>query len=220
MNITIPTFNISEVFPDLDLSDVEGVNLTSLDPLNPINDINLKDFIDGDLTLNLDSLFYFMDNSNITKIEIPIVSALEVILNDTMIPNSISHKYTVIDSFNKGKGKFAETLGNVAIIDCRYANALLLNSYEQLYQSFLSSQPFLYPFLKEVDTSLRERIDKINLCDYALSIYGVLDNQIDAYVTTREEMDHNVGRAGNMLYQKLTLDSNVSISTPLKEQFA
>mmetsp|Transcript_22269 Transcript_22269/g.34447 ORF Transcript_22269/g.34447 Transcript_22269/m.34447 type:complete len:800 (-) Transcript_22269:1038-3437(-) len=217
-NITIPTFNISTVFPALDLEQYAGVNLTSDDPNSPFNQLNLKDFIDGDLTLTVDQLMYLFDSANVTTINIPIDVALESILGLAQLPSSFSHNFTVIDSFSASKGKYGEALGNVAFIDCHYANRLIANTYQDMFQNLLDQQPLLYVFMGELDKSVKAGIKDINFCTYALNVYGVLNDQVNTYVTTQSDMESKVGNAGNQILQKLSLKSNVTITTPLKAQ--
>ena len=49
-NITIPTFNIFKLFPNLDPTTLENYNVTSIDGEE---NLSLRDLLDGDLTLNL-----------------------------------------------------------------------------------------------------------------------------------------------------------------------
>jgi hypothetical protein len=49
--------------------------------------------------------------------------------NIDFIPTKMIHEYTVIDAFEKSKGKFGNALGNVALIDCKYAKRLIESFY-------------------------------------------------------------------------------------------
>ena len=40
------------------------------------------------------------------------------------VPGAFASNYTVIESFDTPKGKFGDTLGNVAVSDCHYANSM------------------------------------------------------------------------------------------------
>ena len=124
INITVPTPDISQLFPNIDLEQLRNVNLGNGNTNNPFNGLNLKDFVDGDLVVPLDGLINTIDAANVTKIDIPIEAAFRALTNFDFLANytNLSHNFTVIDSFKKVQGKFGNTLGNVAMIDCKYAN--------------------------------------------------------------------------------------------------
>ena len=78
----------------------------------------------GNITLTLDQVFRIIEVENYTKIEIPVDKLLDTILNLDIVPTSLAHNFTLIDSFDEVYGKVADSLGNVALIDCKYANRL------------------------------------------------------------------------------------------------
>lgn len=53
VNVTLPTIQLDAIYPGVDLS-VFDINMTTSDPRNPFNGVNLKDFVDGELNLNLE----------------------------------------------------------------------------------------------------------------------------------------------------------------------
>jgi len=77
---------------------------------------------------------------------------------------------TVISDFESTNGKFGDTLGNVALIDCHFANRLILNTYNKYIENLLNEQPFYYVLLQEIDRSIKKTIDKVDMCNYALQI--------------------------------------------------
>ena len=156
------------------------------------------------------------DITNVTKIEIPVNSIIDSLLNITQVPSSFSHNFTVVEGFDRSKGKFAETLGNVALIDCKYANKLLSSTYTDLIEELLISQPAFYVILAEVDRTIKQSIKDVNFCDYALNVYGVLEDQVGSYIIEKEEMERSIGQAGNLITTAITVDNNLTISTPLK----
>lgn len=54
INITIPTLKIDNLFPGINIDELSDVNLTTNIPDSPFNGMNLKDFVDGDLNINLE----------------------------------------------------------------------------------------------------------------------------------------------------------------------
>ena len=53
VNVTLPTIKLDAVFPAIDM-EIFDINMTTNDPRNPFNGVNLRDFVDGDLNLNLE----------------------------------------------------------------------------------------------------------------------------------------------------------------------
>lgn len=58
----------------------------------------------------------------------------------------------------------------------------------------------------------------MDMCNYALNIGGVLQDQVSTYTGTRANMEDSLGYAGGVMLDALTLDSNITVSTPLKTQ--
>ena len=55
-------------------------------------------------------------------------------------------------------------------------------------------------------------------CNYALSVIGVVDDQVSTYTQGKPNMKHMLGVAGDELIGTLTYDANVTITTPLEQQ--
>lgn len=53
VKVTLPTIKLDSFFPNVDYR-IFDINMTTNDPRNPFNGVNLRDFVDGDLNLNLD----------------------------------------------------------------------------------------------------------------------------------------------------------------------
>jgi len=129
---------------------------------------------------------------------------LKQILDANYIPTSLSHNFTVIDSFTYTNGKFGDALGNAALIDCHHAKWLLISTYEKFYRRFLDRNTFYYLFANQVDKSARAMLDSIDFCNYALSLGGVIANQVETYAGGIERMEQKVGEAGNLMIDALT----------------
>lgn len=67
----------------------------------------------------------------------------------------------------------------------------------------------------DFDIAAQSIIDEMNFCNYAMTIGGVMKDQIGAYTGTVQNMDDTIGYAGNLMIDRLTLDSNITISTPI-----
>jgi len=136
-NFTLPTANLTSTLEALE-GTVPGFNASFINNLDvvlvndansPLNGLNLRDLVDGDYILTLEQLVLFGDQSNLTRFEIPLPQAINSVINVSSIELALFHTFTVIDSFDYPHGKFGDSLGNVAVIDCHYANQIMLTSY-------------------------------------------------------------------------------------------
>ena len=66
-----------------------------------------------------------IDEGNVTEIELPVDTALNLMLDVNLVPKYLSHEFTLIESFDEANGKYGLTLGNVAMIDCKYAQRFI-----------------------------------------------------------------------------------------------
>ena len=107
-------------------------------------------------------------------------------------------------------------MGNVALIDCRYAYYLIKDAYDTLIQRIVEFQPLAYVFIGELDKFLTKQISKLNFCDFALTIEGTLKNQVQTYLKDIDQIQLKLGKEGNELMKSLTIDSNISFQTPLQ----
>ena len=60
------------MFPDLDLSAIEELDIPIIGNDSAFNGNTLRDFINGDVSLDLNDLIRTFDNSQITNISLPI----------------------------------------------------------------------------------------------------------------------------------------------------
>ena len=86
----------------------------------------------------------------------------------------------MVEEYDDPNGKFGNTLGNVALIDCKYVGELIpvKQLSEQLKRSMARSNS------TEDGFSLPE----IDFCNYAMSVYGVLEDQPGTYMGTKSRM--------------------------------
>ena len=128
----------------------------------------------------------------------------------------MAHNFTVFEDFDKANGKFPNTLGNIVLIDCRYMNSFFETSYNQYFNKLVDTQPFYFLFLSNIDKQIKSTIASMNFCNYAMSVNGVTSKQVEIYTGTKKNMQDTLGEAGNLIVDQLSLDSNVTITTPLK----
>ena len=98
-----------------------------------MNDPKFKKFISGNsFRIGVETLFESEYVRNFTSFEVPIDSFIDYMLSAELLPRYLSHNFTVIDTFDQSRGKFGAALGNVALIDCRYANRLIETTYNRI----------------------------------------------------------------------------------------
>jgi hypothetical protein len=139
IDITLPSpLNITELVPfGTDLSFLDDLNITlpNNTVLGPLP-LNIGEILKGEVKVSLDILSAILEGLGPTEIEVPIDSALDGLVNnffdfnDININLALKQNYTVIDGFEDSFGKFGNTLGNVALVECKYFSDVLLNSYE------------------------------------------------------------------------------------------
>lgn len=80
---------------------------------------------------------------------------------------SLSHTFTVTESFDQPNGKFGDNLGNAIVIDCQYI--------DDYYSAAMLSQYPLMSLLFSTDEKPLSIID-VNFCNMSLAINGVLED--------------------------------------------
>ena len=58
----------------------------------------------------------------------------------------------------------------------------------------------------------------MDFCSYAMTVGGVLDDQVSTYIGTKKNMEDRIGYAGSLMVDRLGLNSNVTVSVPLQTQ--
>ena len=58
----------------------------------------------------------------------------------------------------------------------------------------------------------------MNFCNYAMTVNGMLDDQIPVYTGTKDNMNLKVGNSSNQIIDTIGQDANVSFAFPLKQQ--
>jgi len=92
------------------------------------------------LTISLDGILDTLNNTNITRISIPIDSTLKSLFNTTSnIPLAFRNNFTVIEGFDEAYGKFGNAIGNVALIDCKHIKRLFHNTWLLAYEELIIS---------------------------------------------------------------------------------
>ena len=49
------------------------------------------------------------------------------------MPTAVTYNFTVVESFDDGFGKFAGSLGNVALVDCKYFQNSLIQTFNLVF---------------------------------------------------------------------------------------
>lgn len=142
--IPIPTITLAQAqsYVPFNISSLESVNI-SLPAGSPLGtSLSLKSFFSGQLNVSLDQLGNiagFLSSSSFTNINIPLDPLINTIFNGGgNMPNSVNYNFTVVESFDDGFGKFPSTLGNVALVDCKYFQNSLIQTFNLIFQAIIS----------------------------------------------------------------------------------
>lgn len=144
--------------PGTDLSFLDDINLTlpNNTALGPLP-FTAGQILKGEVKVSLDILSAVLESLGPTTIEVPLDEALSGIMTrffnftDVNLDLALKNKFTVIDGFEDSFGKFGNTLGNVALVDCKYFSNVILNSYEGLKAELAKISPLIALILLEVD---------------------------------------------------------------------
>ena len=71
--------------------------------------------------------------TNATKINIPMDMIADFIVQNDIIPKEVILNYNALEGFDEPNGKFPNTLGNVALIDCHYVLSNLEDSLMSIF---------------------------------------------------------------------------------------
>lgn len=138
LRYTVPTFNLLEHFPGVDLTDIAEINVPINDTNSPWHGIKLKDLLDGDVELDFrQNVLKAFERANFTELQIPLDGPIQQLLKIDMIPRELSHSFTLASSFDQPNGKFGSALGNVALVDCHYINSLFETTYIKYFEDLL-----------------------------------------------------------------------------------
>jgi hypothetical protein len=117
--------------------------------------------------------------------------------------------FTVTESFTTPNGKFGDNLGNAVVIDCKYIDD---------YYSGAMLKEFPNLSLLNMNGTVSFKIQDVDFCNYALSINGVLDDQVTTYTGSKANMRKELSTAGLEMINAITYDANVTVTTPLETQ--
>lgn len=148
-NVNIPP--LSDIIPPLfyELIDIESLRDVEVDdPTSPFYGQNLGTVLESGTTVGLEEALQIGGGFGV--INIPLEDAFAIAINPALIPTKFTHNYTVIDTFTRSAGKFGSSLGNVALIDCKYAKSLLMTTYLQAWDNILTQTPVFFLFLGDV----------------------------------------------------------------------
>lgn len=118
-----------------------NITLNATDIISRLNQTNIT--VDtGNFTVNVSSLMNSSINisgsliKNITDqnaiVEVNLIPLINQLIDYGAIPTNFSVKYQVIEGFDQPNGKFSNSLGNVAIIDCHSVGFAFSTFYQDI----------------------------------------------------------------------------------------
>lgn len=180
ISFQLPFFDITQFLPEgLDLSWLDDLNLNI--PGNPLFDgsnvgdnsgLKFTDLLKGKITIKVDFMTQFLDQTDLTSLDIPIDDIVNSLLNVSYFPKALAHNFTVVHSYSESMGKTPDNMGNTAIVDCNFLNQILFTTFEITFNKIVDINPFYYVFLKQIGNDIRATIKGVNFCEYAMNING------------------------------------------------
>lgn len=70
-----------------------------------------------------------------TQLNVRLDPIIDQIIAEGGIPTNISLTYQVVEGFDNPNGKFSNTLGNVALIDCHSVSYKMKGQFEKLVEN-------------------------------------------------------------------------------------
>lgn len=188
-------FNLSSLFPagfDLTRLDnlgikIPGSSLFSGDSLGDSAGLTPSELLQGKVTIKLDFMAAFLDQADLTSLDVPIDDIVNSLLNVTFLPRALAHNFTVVHSYSESFGKTADNSGNSAIVDCHFLNQVLLTTFGQTFDRIVDINPFFFVFLKTIRQDVDAALEKVNFCKYAMNVNGQLKDQMTVYGGSKEE---------------------------------
>lgn len=131
---------LEQVLPFVDLTQIQGANVT-LPDVGPLGqNVTLLDLLEGTATVNLGELLETLQDGNLTTVKVPLAPLLEQMINSTGdIDLALAHNFTIVEGFDAPAGKFPTTLGDAVLMDCRSAKNMLFNSYLRVFDEIVKA---------------------------------------------------------------------------------
>jgi ABC-type antimicrobial peptide transport system permease subunit len=141
-------------------------------------------------------------------------------VRNNFIPTSFNLSYSVVEGFDQPKGKFANTLGNVAIVDCRSIGIKFKQQLMTIIQDIEERSDAAAMIINQILPNIKEFVNgntrDIDVCKYGLTIEGLLTKPASYYSESdSDKMEASVVKKGIEIIERIGLDTNVTISAPL-----
>lgn len=107
------------------------------------------------------------------------------VLNASLLPSSLAHNFTVFEDFDRPNGKFGDTLGNIALLDCKYAPVFFETTYISAFNNLVESEPFYFLLLAEAHKTIKQQLERMDFCNYAMTIGGTVEGQVEIYTGSK-----------------------------------
>jgi hypothetical protein len=104
---------------------------------------------------------------------------LKELIDGGYLSPEIVFNYTVPEGFDKLNGKFTNSYGNIAIVDCHSLGKMIAINLHGVAAAMRKTFKYLL-FAGTVD-EVADQVAKADFCQYAMTIEGVLKKGIDYY---------------------------------------
>jgi len=114
---------------------------------------------------------------------------------------TVKLSWIVADTYESSAGKFPAAYGSVVLTDCTYLFDKLIDGAFKAIKPFKFTDPvkyFLaYALLTEIQNYLE--VTGTTMCDYAMMIDGILENQASYYMDTYEKISEVIMGKATMI---------------------
>jgi hypothetical protein len=123
----------------------------------------------------------------------------------------------VADTYESSAGKFPAAYGNVVLTDCTYLFDMLIKGGFEAIKPFRFTKPAEYILAYAFLTQIQNYLDASGetMCDFAMMIDGILDNQASYYMDSYENISKVILEKATVIQNAIKIESNSTISEPL-----
>lgn len=119
--------------------------------------------------------------------------------------------------YESSAGKFPAAYGNVVLTDCTYLFDMLIKGGFEAIKPFRFTKPAEYILAYAFLTQIQNYLDASGetMCDFAMMIDGILDNQASYYMDSYENISKVILEKATVIQNAIKIESNSTISEPL-----
>ena len=172
------------------------------------------EFIDDNVNLTVYELLGSILEGGNTTVKVSLDPLFNILAESNVLEDEIVWPYEAVEGFDSPNGKFPNTLGNVALIDCHYVTLNFITMLDRIFDRIESENIMLYMLARGFKQEALRILENISLCDYGLQIEGLLKDSYSYYMN-EDDSYKKISQQGSKIVEAIGLSTSSSISTPL-----